>query len=161
METTTRKVRDLFLADMQTAADTGRTGPVLWTACYCLCLYLAASVWPNEGYNALLKRIQKQCQHISQPLLDARGRIKKTLGVGADGRRRWNDVKERAKKLLDSVLAHHSEGLARLRKLDRWMPPPSAEWFVDPDVEPAEPDVDDAEPPAPGPTLGSQARCPL
>ena len=128
LELATRKVRQLFHAELGHAAATGLCEARLFSVCLALRVHLFPDVEQNEGYNSIIRCIIERCRHISLPLLAARANIKKTLGLGSrSSSSKWSSVRS----------GYHHEGAAAvLEDPDRWSSPlPSAGFPSDQQIE--------------------------
>ena len=83
-DTNASKVLQNFRAALEHSAITGECNcDELVYLIRSVCLFLKADVQANEGVNSLIKRVSSQCPNIGLPILDARLKAKKALGVGS------------------------------------------------------------------------------
>ncbi len=79
----------------------------------------------NESYNNLLKTLIDRAPRSGLPLISARARIKKALGVGARGvSLRWSQLRPSAQTVLSEMLSHPVDGAAVQSEFDRFSDPP-------------------------------------
>ena len=137
LELATRKVRQLFHAELGQAAATGLCEAPLFSVCMALRVHLFADVEQNEGYNSVIRCITERCRHISLPPLAARVNTKKTLGLGSrSSSSKWSFVRPGCAQLLEECLHHHEGVGAVLEDPDRWSSPlPSAGFPSDQQID--------------------------
>ncbi len=108
-----------FTEDLAEAASTGLCTLRLYTHIATIRIMLAGDVQENEGVNSLITRMVERSPHIGLPLLCARVRIKKALGVGSAGApKTWASRRPAALKILRAALQHERAGRPILHELD-------------------------------------------
>ena len=114
----------LCRADLTLAAETGLTGPLLYSVVRMVAAYLKADVLARAGFNHLLKSVIERSHNIKHPLLYARARINKALGVGARGvSARWRLARPAAAKLLQDCVDEHDSGEQVIGDVARYSAP--------------------------------------
>lgn len=113
-----------FEAALKDVAATGRCEHAqLYSTIEAMRLHVTGTVQPCEGVNSLIKVVDQRCAHIGLPLLCARIKLKKALGLGSrHAPKGWRQRREGAQKLVDlcnSVSAQWRE----VRKEQRYTTP--------------------------------------
>ena len=81
LEINTRKLRQFALDDLQEAAQHGTCTQFLWDFLDSIRITIKSDVQENEGVSGVIKHVVDQSPSIKIPLLDARVRLKRALGV--------------------------------------------------------------------------------
>ena len=123
LHVTVRKLVAAFRKEFEHAKDTGKCASGLWLCLTLVRILLKADVHENEGINSLLSRIGDRCRSITLPVLDARVKLKKALGVGcSDVAERWSCRKAKAKLVHAACMDGVARAIDVIDNEQRWEP---------------------------------------
>ena len=108
---TAMKLKAWCRGDLEQAALDGTTGQQLHTCVFLIRAHVHADTQENEGANSVIRVISDRCRNIGLPLLDARVRLRKALGLAQRGQRtRWADRRPHALALLRTATQPQAAG---------------------------------------------------